>query len=561
MMQARIGRLPASARWVLRAASVFGETARQGGVHALLVGSMSEPEIDGWLALLLREEIVEEWRDSRHQGEKAYRFHHALVRDAAYALSSEEERVAWHRLAGEHLEARGEPDSLVLAEHFVRGGEPLRAAPHYLSAGEESLEANDMDAALSFAKRGLACGAGGELRGALLSVEVAACMWRQRFNEVVMLGTEAIDLLPEGTRRWCRSLRYLHASATYAQQAALLAELEPRFARAEPSADAFGEYVLGATWVANLTGLRGLKEAARAFRKRAWQIGAGAGQGDLLVRGFLNWLEAADHTLIEEAPWSRLARYTEGQDALRVVGEQGSHTLLHALRGRALGDFGDVADAEANLREAIAQAEPRGDAVSLIYASAFLASLLARTASPDRLDEPERLARDVIAAENSSMMCFAHGAIAEVRRRRGDLVAAEREARTACEAGRPFPPYTWPFLALHARILLEQGRADEALAVAEAGVRELERLGLESCGEIDLRLSLAETLHAVGRTKDARAALAGILPRLQKRLDDIPEPAARERYLTNVPANARVVALAKAWLGEEAASVLGASRR
>src|SRR5262249_41234501 len=132
IMQARIGRLPASARRVLRAASVFGEIAAQGGIHALLGGSMSNQEIDGWIKLLLEEEILEERSESRFPGDKAYRFRHALVRDAAYALSSEEERVSLHRLAGEYLEARGELDSLVLAEHFVQGREPLRAAPYYL---------------------------------------------------------------------------------------------------------------------------------------------------------------------------------------------------------------------------------------------------------------------------------------------------------------------------------------------------------------------------------------------------------------------------------------------
>src|SRR5262249_11284589 len=130
-----------------------------GWIQALLSGSMGDQEMDDWLTLLLREEILEERSEDRHPGEKAYRFHHALVRDAAYSLSSEEERIAWHRLAGEHLLARGELDSLVLAEHFVQGGEPLRAAPHYLRAGEESYEANDMVAVLSSAEHGLACGA------------------------------------------------------------------------------------------------------------------------------------------------------------------------------------------------------------------------------------------------------------------------------------------------------------------------------------------------------------------------------------------------------------------
>src|SRR5262249_55621451 len=152
-----------------------------------------DQKIDGWLTLLLREEILEERSENRYPREKAYRFHDALVRDAAYSLSSKEERALWHRLAGEHLEARGEPDSLVLAEHFARGGEPLRAAPHYLRAAEESYEANDMTAALSSAKRGLAAGAEGELRGALLSVEVAVCFWRDDFAEAITLGAETMD--------------------------------------------------------------------------------------------------------------------------------------------------------------------------------------------------------------------------------------------------------------------------------------------------------------------------------------------------------------------------------
>src|SRR6185437_12882159 len=159
MMQARIGRLPAGARRVLRAASVFGEAASEAGVRALCGEAMSDTEVHAWFALLCEQEILEPRSEARGAGDEAYRFRHALVRDAAYALGSDEERTLSHRLAGEHLGARGEADSLILAEHFVLGREPLRAAPHFLRAGEESLEANDMAAALSSAERGLACGA------------------------------------------------------------------------------------------------------------------------------------------------------------------------------------------------------------------------------------------------------------------------------------------------------------------------------------------------------------------------------------------------------------------
>jgi hypothetical protein len=239
------------------------------------------------------------------------------------------------------------------------------------------------------------------------------------------------------------------------------------------------------------------------------------------------------------------------------VDEQRYHAILSAYRGRAVHDLGDPTGAEVELRETLAQATRLGEAAPLAYVRAFLARLLAQTAPLDGLAEPERLAREVIAAKNPMFIGQAQGTLAAIRRRQGHLALAEHEARLGGEAARAFPSCAWEVAALHAGILREQGRAEESLAVAEAGVRELERLGLEGNGEIELRLSWAEALHAAGRTEAAHRALAGAIPRTKKRLDDIPDPAARRRYLTNVPANARLVALAKAWLGEEAVRTLG----
>jgi tetratricopeptide (TPR) repeat protein len=226
--------------------------------------------------------------------------------------------------------------------------------------------------------------------------------------------------------------------------------------------------------------------------------------------------------------------------------------VLRANLGKDLHDLGDFSGAEAELRQTLARAERLGGALSMTYARAFLARLLAQTAPPHRLDEAERLAREVIAAKNASLMGVAYCALADLRRRQGDLAAAEREARAGTEVARPFPSYSAETIALHASILLEQGRAEDALAAAEAAVREQERLGLEGYAEVELRLSLTEALDAAGRPDAARAALRDTLRRLKKRADDIPEPSWRARYLTSVPANARVVALARAWLGDEA---------
>jgi hypothetical protein len=197
----------------------------------------------------------------------------------------------------------------------------------------------------------------------------------------------------------------------------------------------------------------------------------------------------------------------------------------------------------------VALAELLQEAMPLTFAQAYLARLLASFAPLPALDEPVALAGQALSGKNVLIMGMARGALAEARWRRGDLAGAEAEARAACEAARPFPPCSWDPIALRVRLLLALGRAAEARGAGEIAVAEMDRLGLAGWGELSLRLALAEARHAAGEIDAARAALADAIPRLKRRADDIPEAAARARYLTEVPTHARLLALAKAWLG------------
>jgi len=71
-------------------------------------------------------------------------------------MLTEEDRRRGHRLAGPWLERAGESDSLVLAEHFERGGQPERAIAWYERAAEQALGGNDFAATLARAARGSA---------------------------------------------------------------------------------------------------------------------------------------------------------------------------------------------------------------------------------------------------------------------------------------------------------------------------------------------------------------------------------------------------------------------
>jgi hypothetical protein len=105
-------------------------------------------------------------------------------------------------------------------------------------------------------------------------------------------------------------------------------------------------------------------------------------------------------------------------------------------------------------------------------------------------------------------------------------------------------------LAIKSAALLALGRAGEAKEVAALGVQIADELG--GAHEIKARLALVEALHSLGEADAAHAALEKALERLRLRVDDIPDAAARERYLTRVPANARLVALVRERLGLEA---------
>ncbi|HTR52901.1 MAG TPA: protein kinase, partial [Kofleriaceae bacterium] len=147
MAQTRIDDLEAEARQVLRAASIFGDTFWQQGVEALL--EASAPRVDVWLTELVARELVVEHRESRFAGQRQYGFRHALVREAAYAMLPERDRVRGHLIVGNWLEQRGgEIDAVALAEHFERGGEPARSVAWYRRAAEHALESNDLASAI-----------------------------------------------------------------------------------------------------------------------------------------------------------------------------------------------------------------------------------------------------------------------------------------------------------------------------------------------------------------------------------------------------------------------------
>ncbi|WP_158257530.1 serine/threonine-protein kinase [Haliangium sp. UPWRP_2] len=138
MLQVRIGRFDPGLRQALRAASVFGQTFWRGGVAALLGVPTDDPQLDRRLRALVEAEVIEPHETSRLAGDREFAFRHALFCDAAYQLLTPSDLASGHCMAARYLEQAGEPEAVVLADHFRRGAEPERAIYFYLRASENS---------------------------------------------------------------------------------------------------------------------------------------------------------------------------------------------------------------------------------------------------------------------------------------------------------------------------------------------------------------------------------------------------------------------------------------
>jgi tetratricopeptide (TPR) repeat protein len=439
----------------------------------------------------------------------------------------------------------------VLAEHFLHGQERRRAIDCLIQAGEQSYDAHDMDTTLSCAERGLGCGPEGELRGALLSLQVAVYLGRERYADVLTLGAEALECLPPGGKRWCRAVQSILPAATFSGQEAVVANLGAHLGSVEPSKDAASYYVTAVSWLSIMLGISGMRSASIAFLERARTIAGTLEESDRAAWGAFKGACANSAHVLEEAPWTGMLDCREEAQAFHDAGDRRLHCIAWSYYGKTLMDLGDYAGAEAILRENLANAERLNEALPLAFARTYLSLLLAGSAPLEKLEEPARLATEVIATRNQWHAGFAWGVLSEIKLRQGDLRGADDDARTACEAARLYPTYSWVLVALRMRVLMGQGYAAYALQIGEDALQALERLGVGGFGEIHLRLAVAEARRAVGQADAACATLKKTIKRLRARVEDIPD-AARERYLTAVPTHARLLALATAWLGYEA---------
>jgi class 3 adenylate cyclase/tetratricopeptide (TPR) repeat protein len=171
LLAARLERLDPEERGVLERAAVIGrEFSRDALAH--LLPQEQGMELDARLESLRRSELIEVATGS-FSGERVLRFHHALVRDAAYRRLLKGTRAELHTRYADWLENRsgevGEQDETI-GWHFEQAHQHLRelgpvdrlgraigerAARHLAAAGRRALARDDLALAASVLGRAL----------------------------------------------------------------------------------------------------------------------------------------------------------------------------------------------------------------------------------------------------------------------------------------------------------------------------------------------------------------------------------------------------------------------
>jgi hypothetical protein len=551
MLQARFLRLEPGARRILRAASIFGETFWRGGLIELLGAEpRTADEVDRWLRILVDAEVVVRHDESRFVGEVQYAFRHALLRDAAYSLLTEEDQRAGHRRAGNYLEWMGEADPLVLAEHGRRSGGLENAACWMALAATQALDNGDFAGALAHAAQGVADGATDEVLGALRSVDAWARIWTCDDQALAFASAmEGLEFLPQGSVQWCRAVGAALSTAATVGRHDKMVELIERLRATEPAVGAQAAFIEPAATAVVVSGLAGMREGAEEFLQRMEKIDAMLGGTEARARGTVELTKGWCRLFLDGDGWEFWAAM---QAAATAFADAGDQRLLGLARGYiAIGHmiFGDWEQALVALERALAAVDFEKEALIRRTIQSYASLELAERDELPYLEAARTLAETVLAEERDALLWrgLALGVLAKILAQQGELQAAEQRARESLDVLGAVPLRRPYHCALLSQILLKQRRMKEALELAEEGHMFLGHIGGTCWRDADVLLALALARHAAGDLDGARQAIAQGCRRTLARAGKIPDPQRRQSFLDQVAVHARTLTLARAW--------------
>jgi len=553
MVQARLEALPAQQRRVLRAASVVGPVFWPGAV-AHVLGRDAPGELQADLEELRDREMISSRGEGRFAGEDEHSFRHSTLRDAAYAMLTDEDRPIAHRLAGEWLEVAGETEAGVLAEHFERAGEWARSVPHWLRAAQDALEANDLGEAIGRAQRGLqgAVRAGMEKDltwGRLRLVQSEAHRWRAEYPEAEAAGLDAFSVVGEGTPDFYATTAALMTATAKLGHRETLIRIAEAVRASTPDAAMRGARLENVARAAVLLSFQGIRDLAKVFFVEVDHLASSPDALAPSVRARVHDAYALRANLAGE-PWASLESMEAARGEFEQAGDVRSACGQRVNLGVALTNLGLHERAERSIREALEAAEPLGLQSVVAAGLSNLGTVLHRLGRLAEAREPLQAAIRAYEGQGEVRMGSVSWIyLSEVLLSDGDLESSASAAESALAVCGGLLPLRAQALSCLAASRLAQGRVSEAEQASSDSFAILEKLGSVDDGDARIRLVRVEVLAAAGRKEEAQEALAAARDRLLANARRIEDAALRQSYLERIPDNARTLELASQWLG------------
>jgi tetratricopeptide (TPR) repeat protein len=504
------------------------------------LGTTSKTLSEDWLPSLAKRELVTIRAQSRFPGEVEGTFRHALVREAAYAMLTEEDKVLGHRLAGAWLEARGERDAIALAQHFDRGGEPARAIAHYVRAAAQALDGSDLAQVIACAERGVALGAALQPRGELRRLQAEALRWRGAIAEAEAAAREAMDLLDPSTSSWCQAVGELAASAgAIAHADVVRLALDTLLAHKEVTPK--GDFL--ATLARTLNQLHALGQSALAGELSVElddyepKMGPNVGARIAQARSFAALYSSDTGTYYEHLK--------SAQALFALAGDRRGACVQALNMAYVAATIGALDEADAALAPALETAEALG--ITRLRASVqqnlgFLRRLQGRLA--ESIDLLRQAFATFSAQGDQRLSTFSLVYLADALDARGETDAAFAEAKRALDASEVLPSAHATALVTLANLELRHGRGDPLAHSALAYHTLLELGGLED-SEALVRVVHAEALQRAGRTEEAVEVARRAVEALRARAEKISGERWRKLFL-EVEENRRTFRVAEA---------------
>lgn len=545
-VQARLFRLPAVQRHILRAASILGMLFSTEALVVLLgEGSLSAFEVEQGLQQLEQEELITIARQGRLPGKEEYQFRHAITQEAAYATLSPAEQQAGHRAALNFLEREEhhKHSFLQLSQHAIKAGQLTNAQQLLYSAAAQAAALAQFAVARNILDQLLALQPQGELLGRCLALQAVSVFACGDIEGSFHAGRRSMAALTVQSVPWFSSGVMVLACAVQLQLPDFCLELLGALQLPE-SVSALPPVTLIAMALGAVTSFQtGQFEVGNRCVQWLTQVAQSASSAHL--DGCLALARFPELRVIHEDPYAALLQAQKMTAAFTQTKGWSLASLGESLAGTVLADLGCMAEAHGCFERAARMAEYAQDLVQLNFALIYQAHACCDFEEFDRADQLliRLAAADAPALRYPMLGGLAHHSRGWVLYAHGQYEEAEAEISMALLIMRAVTSFLPMVFASLAWVLIKQGRHAAALQAVADGHRAIKRNGGIAQGKLSLLLAEAELCMQTHPTT-AHASLRTAVEHLTAQASRIKDLDMRAKYLHHHPIHRRILLLA-----------------